>query len=93
LKPLDVVLVALLWEVVVHECLERAKRKGAIIMQQPDLPAESIFLNCGCGEKMVILGRVEDWLPRNPVFRCNCGEKVIFSDNAKEEYWASLKAS
>ena len=62
-------------------------------MQQPDLSAEKIFLDCWCGEKMVILGRVEDWLPRNPVFRCNCGEKVIFSDNAKEEYWSSLKAS
>ena len=60
---------------------------------QPDLSAESIFLDCRCGEKMVILGRVEDWLPRNPVFRCDCGEKVTFSDNAKGEYRVSLKAS
>jgi hypothetical protein len=42
---------------------------------------------------MVIFGRVEDWLPRNPVFRCNCGEGLTFSEDAKEEYYASLKVS
>ncbi len=55
---------------------------------------ESFVLACGCcGEKMIIFGRVEDWLPLNPIFRCNCGEKLTFSEDAKEEYYASLKAS
>jgi len=55
--------------------------------------AESFVLECGCGEKVVIVGRVEEWLPRNPVFRCNCGKGLTFSDDAKGEYYASLKAS
>jgi hypothetical protein len=60
---------------------------------QLDPRAESFVFECGCGEKVVIVGRAEDWLPRNPVFRCNCGERLTFSDNAKEEYYSSLKAS
>ena len=56
---------------------------------QLDTYAGSLLLNCGCGEKTIIFGRVEDWLPRNPVFRCNCGEKLTFSDDAKEEYYGS----
>jgi hypothetical protein len=62
-------------------------------MMQLDQRAESFVLDCRCGEKMVIFGRVADWLPRNPVFRCNCGEGLTFSDGAKEEYYVSLKAS
>jgi hypothetical protein len=42
---------------------------------------------------MVIFGQVEDWLPRDPVFRCNCGEGLTFSDHTKAEYYASFKAS
>jgi hypothetical protein len=56
---------------------------------QLDPRAESFVLDCGCEEKMVIFGRLEDWLPRNPVFRCNCGEELAFSDDAKEKYYAS----
>ena len=56
---------------------------------QLDPYAGCLLLHCGWGEKMVIFGRVEDWLPRNPVFRCNCGEKLTFSDDAKGEYYGS----
>jgi hypothetical protein len=60
---------------------------------QLDAHAEKSFvLDCSCGEKLVIFGRVEDWLPLNPVFRCNCGEKLTFDEEAKEEYYASLEA-
>ena len=59
---------------------------------QLDPRAESFVLDCGCGEKVVIFGRVEDWLPRNPVFRCSCGEGLTFSEEAKAEHYASLKA-
>jgi hypothetical protein len=62
-------------------------------MQLDSSRAESFVLECCCGEKMVIFGRVGDWLPRNPVFRCDCGEEVAFSEDIKEEYSTSLKAS
>ena len=62
-------------------------------MQHDPHAEKSFVLDCSCGEKMVIFGRVEDWLPLNPVFRCNCGEKLTFSDEAKEEYYSSLQAS
>lgn len=58
---------------------------------QLDPHDKSLVLDCDCGEKMVIFGEVEDWLPRNPVFRCTCGEALTFSDDIKEEYYASLK--
>jgi predicted SprT family Zn-dependent metalloprotease len=52
---------------------------------------ESLVLACSCGEKTIIFGRVEDWLPRDPVFRCGaCGEGLTFSDDAKEEYYAHI---
>ncbi len=60
---------------------------------QLDPGAESFVLDCCCGEKVVIFGEVEDWLPRDPVFRCNCGGELTFSENTKEEYYASLKES
>jgi hypothetical protein len=61
---------------------------------QHDPPAEKSFvLDCSCGEKLAIFGRVEDWLPRNPVFMCTCGERLTVSDNAKEEHYATLRVS
>jgi hypothetical protein len=60
---------------------------------QLDLHTKRIALDCGCGEKVVIFGKVGDWLPRDPVFRCACGEGLTFSEDAKKEYYASLKAS
>jgi hypothetical protein len=60
---------------------------------QLDPHAEHFVLDCGCGEKMVVFGQLEDWLPREPIFRCACGEELTFSDDLKERYWASSKAS
>ncbi len=55
---------------------------------------ESLALACSCGEKTIIFGRLEDWLPRDPVFKCDCGEGLTFSDDDKEEYYAyTLKVS
>ena len=54
---------------------------------------KSLVLDCGCGEKLVIFGQLEDWLSRNPVFRCACGEGLTFSDDAKEEFYVSSRAS
>jgi hypothetical protein len=55
--------------------------------------ARRLVLDCGCGEKMVIFGQLEDWLPRDPVFRCACGERITFSEDAKEQYYISSRAS
>lgn len=60
---------------------------------QPDPHARGLVLDCACGEKTVILGRVEDWLPREPVFKCACGEGLTFSEETEAQYRASLKAS
>ncbi len=60
-------------------------------LNRPD--EKKLVLGCSCGEKVVIFGRIEDWIPRDPVFRCACGEGLTFSDNAKAKYYASFKAS
>ena len=61
---------------------------------QHDPPAEKSFvLSCECGEKLAIFGRVEDWLPRNPVFMCTCRERLTVSYDAKEEHYATLRVS
>ena len=61
---------------------------------QLDPHTESLVLACSCGEKTIIFGRLEDWLPRDPVFKCDCGEGLTFSDDDKEEYYAyTLKVS
>jgi hypothetical protein len=60
---------------------------------QLDPYAERLVLDCGCGEKLVIFGQVGDWLPRDPVFKCVCGEVLAFSEDDKEQYYASLTAS
>ncbi len=60
---------------------------------QLDPYTESLVLECGCGETVVIFGQVGDWLSRDPVFRCECGEGLTISDSDKEEYYASREAS
>jgi len=61
-------------------------------MQLDPHTEKNFVLDCGCGGKMVIFGWIEDWLPRNPIFRCACGEGLTFSEDVKEEYYVS-KAS
>jgi len=62
-------------------------------MQHDPHAEKSFVLDCSCGEKMVIIGQVEDWLPRNPVFMCACGERLTVSNDAKEEHYATLRVS
>jgi hypothetical protein len=85
------VLADLLWEVVLHELYSGDVERTNTMQHDPH--ARRVVLDCGCGEKMVIFGRVEDWLPRDPVFRCACGERLTFSEDAKERYYTSLSAS
>lgn len=46
---------------------------------------ESIVLDCRCGEKLILLGREDDWRSRNAIFRCHCGEKLTLEDRIGEE--------
>jgi hypothetical protein len=48
-------------------------------------PSERIVLGCGCGERLVLLGREDDWYAegRN-AFECECGEKLTLSNRVEE---------
>ncbi len=82
-----------LWEVVLREGGFYSSSEAERIRTMRNAPhAESLVLDCECGEKMVIFGQVEDWLSRDPVFRCVCGKRLTFSNDTKEEYYKS-KAS
>ena len=41
-----------------------------------------ITLECECGERLVLLGREDDWyLEGHPVFECECGEWLTITNN------------
>jgi hypothetical protein len=43
---------------------------------------EQITLECGCGERLVLLGREYDWhLEGHTYFECECGERLAISNN------------
>lgn len=44
-----------------------------------------VVLGCDCGEKVVVLGREDDWRPRRPVFRCECGQNLTLDDRADDQ--------
>jgi len=44
-----------------------------------------IVLECGCGEKLVLLGLEDDWYSERTAFECECGEELILADRADEE--------
>lgn len=48
--------------------------------------SESTVLECGCGEKLVLLGLKDDWrLEGRTVFECECGEDLTFDDTPNGE--------
>ena len=49
--------------------------------------SQRIVLACdACGEKLVLLGREEDWLAEGVTsFDCECGEALTLADRADEE--------
>ena len=50
------------------------------------LCSECIVLRCECGERLVLLGREEDWYSEGrTIFECECGEKLTFADRFYEE--------
>jgi hypothetical protein len=39
--------------------------------------SERIVLECGCGERLVLLGREDDWYAEGRgAFECGCGEEL-----------------
>ncbi len=45
-----------------------------------------IVLGCECGEKMVLLGREEDWRSERTVFECGgCGQELTLAARADEK--------
>lgn len=49
--------------------------------------SERIVLGCEeCGERLVLLGREEDWLSEGVTsFECECGEQLTLADRTDEE--------
>jgi hypothetical protein len=47
---------------------------------------QQIILTCeDCGEKVVLIGPVEDWRSRDAVFACGSGHRLTLDGRADEE--------
>ena len=50
------------------------------------LCSEQIVLRCECGERLILLGREEDWRSEGrTIFECECGEKLTLADRFDEK--------
>ena len=50
------------------------------------LCSERIILECKCGERLVLLGREDDWYSEGrAVFECECGNKLTLAHRSYEE--------
>lgn len=46
-----------------------------------------IVLECGCGERLVLLGREDDWYSEGRgTFACECGNELALSDRMLESF-------
>jgi hypothetical protein len=46
--------------------------------------SERIVLGCGCGERLVLLGREDDWYAEGrDAFECECGEKLTLANRVE----------
>jgi hypothetical protein len=56
---------------------------------EPDSTVECsgrMTLECGCGERLILLGLKEDWLSEQRThFECQCGQSLILADRLHEE--------
>jgi hypothetical protein len=44
-------------------------------------PSGRIVLGCKCGERLVLLGREDDWYAEErSTFECECGKKLTLAD-------------
>jgi hypothetical protein len=63
------------------ERLKRRRRHETPKAAPPDkireLCLESVVIECECGERLVLIGRMEDWLSCAPIECGGCGEKLL----------------
>jgi hypothetical protein len=56
---------------------------------ESDKPVEHsgrLTFECGCGERLILLGLKEDWpSERGTNFECGCGQILSLADRLKEE--------
>jgi hypothetical protein len=63
------------------------------VQQQPSLAPENtvrcsgrMTLECGCGERLILLGLKEDWLSEQRTnFDCRCGRTLPLADRLDED--------
>jgi hypothetical protein len=47
--------------------------------------SQQIVLECGCGERLVLLGREDDWYAEGrSTFECECGEELTLADRVEQ---------
>jgi hypothetical protein len=47
--------------------------------------SERIVLGCGCGERLVLLGREDDWYAEGrSTFECECGEELTLAERVEQ---------
>ena len=48
--------------------------------------SEHIILECGCGERLILLGFESDWHSEGrTTFECECGEELTLADRLDED--------
>jgi hypothetical protein len=64
-------------------------------LEQPENTVECsgrMTLECGCGERLVLLGLREDWLfEQRTNFDCRCGQSLTLADRLDEEVVQDFK--
>lgn len=49
--------------------------------------SERIVLECGCGERLVLLGRADDWYAGGrDAFECSCGERLTLANRIERGF-------
>ena len=66
----------------IHQRLKRRRRHKTPKAAAPprkvwELRLESFAIKCECGERLVLIGRREDWLSSAPIECRGCGEKRL----------------
>jgi hypothetical protein len=48
-------------------------------------PSGRIVLGCGCGERLILLGREDDWYAEGrSTFECECGRELTLANRVEE---------
>jgi len=67
---------------------ELSQRKGRVMREQAIDCSGRIVLECGCGERLVLLGRDDDWYSQEHLtLRCECGEQLTLANRLNETIW------